>query len=166
MKRACVTGHRYIVKNKPNNIAINHLIDLALKDGIQQFYVGMSRGADFLFADILSERNLNWVAIIPCISQTHLWNKTDKDKHKFLVDKADDMIILHDEYKRGVMHYRNRYMVDNSELLLAIYDDSAKGGTFYTVNLALKQHKKVVQFNPNTHQFNVLKSRQLSFNLF
>ncbi len=166
LKRACVTGHRYIADNRVNRKAVNHLIDLAVKSGIEQFYVGMSRGADFLFADVLSERKLNWVAIIPCKTQTHLWNKSDKEFHRKLVDKAEDMIILHDEYKRGVMHYRNQYMVDNSELLLAIYDDSGKGGTFHTVNLALKQHKKVVQFNPNTHQFNVLKSRQLSLTIF
>ncbi len=166
MKRACVTGHRYIVRNKPNNIAVNHLIDLALRDGIEQFYVGMSRGADFLFAEILSERKLNWVAIIPCISQTHLWNKTDKNKHKFLVDKAEDMIILHDEYKKGVMHYRNRYMIDNSQLLLAMYDDCRKGGTAHTVGNAILQNKKVIQFNPHNHQFNIIESRQLSLNLF
>lgn len=163
MKTACVTGHRYITNNLINRKAVNHLIDLAItKDGIEHFYVGMSRGADFLFADVLSERKLNWTAIIPCTNQTHLWNESDREFHSQLVNKAEDMIILHEEYKHGVMHYRNQYMVNKSEILLAIYDNSEKGGTFHTVNLAIKQHLKVIQFHPQTYEFNVIKSNQLS----
>jgi len=166
MKIACVTGHRYITNNSINRKATNHLIKLAVESGYTKFLVGMSRGADFLFAEVLMGRKLNWTAIIPCTNQTHLWNYQDKDKHKSLIDKADDMIILHDNYQHGVMHYRNEYMVDNSEMLLAIYDDSGKGGTYHTVNLALKKHKQILQFNPQTHEFNVIKSRQLSLTLF
>lgn len=162
MKFASVTGHRYIVDNGFNRKAVNHLIDLAVESGIDKFLVGMSRGADFLFAEVLSERKLSWIAVIPCTDQTLFWNEYDRVHHKSLIDKADNMIVLNNEYKHGVMHYRNEYMVDKSEILLAIYDDMGKGGTAHTVNLALKKHKRVVQFNPRTREFNVIKSRQLS----
>ncbi|AFZ55584.1 SLOG family protein [Cyanobacterium aponinum] len=166
MKFASVTGHRYIVDNSMNRKAVNHLINLAVESGIEKFLVGMSRGADFLFARVLSERKLSWIAVIPCTDQTCLWNENDRTRHKGLIDKADNVIILSNEYKHGVMHHRNEYMVDKSEMLLAIYDNSVSGGTAHTVNLALKKHKRVVQFNPKTYEFYAIKSRQLSLNLF
>jgi len=173
MKFACVTGHRYIADNSLNRKAVNHLIDLAVESGIEKFLVGMSRGADFLFAEVLSERELSWIAVIPCTDQTLFWNESGRaaclwhrTRHKGLIDKADNVIILSNEYKHGVMHHRNEYMVDKSEMLLAIYDNSVSGGTAHTVNLALKKHKRVVQFNPKTYEFYAIKSRQLSLNLF
>lgn len=166
MKFASVTGHRYIADNSLNRKAVNHLIDLAVESGIEKFLVGMSRGADFLFAEVLSKRELSWIAVIPCTDQTLFWNESDRTLHKSLIDKADNMIVLHNKYKQGVMHYRNEYMVEKSEMLLAIYDGSVRGGTYHTVGLALKKHKKVVQFNPKTYEFHVIKSRQLSLNLF
>ena len=166
MKIACVTGHRYITNNSINRKAVNELIRLAVESQIEKFLVGMSRGADFLFAQILSERKLNWVAVVPCVDQDKFWNDDDRSFYKSLLGKAEDIVILHSEYHNGVMHYRNEHMIDNSEMLLAIYDDSGKGGTFHTVNLALKKHKRVLQFNPQTHEFNVIKSRQLSLTLF
>lgn len=167
MKSACVTGHRYIRNNPVNRKAVNHLIDLAItKDGIERFLVGMSRGADFLFADVLSERNLNWKAVIPCNDQDSLWNQSDKRFRSKLISKSSDSIVLSSKYHHGIMHHRNEYMIDNSEILLAIYDGSKRGGTNNTVNLAIKKHKKVVQFHPQTYQFSVIESNQLSLNLF
>ena len=166
MKFASVTGHRYIVDNSLNRKAVNHLLNLAVESGIEKFLVGMSRGADFLFAEVLSERKLSWIAVIPCTNQTYLWNESDRTRHQLLIDKADNVTILSNEYKHGVMHYRNKYMVEKSEMLLAMYDDSGKGGTFHTFNLAIKKNKRVIQFNPKTYEFHVIKSRQLSLNLF
>lgn len=164
MKFASVTGHRYIVDNLINRKAVNYLINLAIENEIEKFLVGMSRGADFLFADVLSERKLSWIAVIPCRDQTNLWNEYDRSHHQSLMEKADNVIILSNEYRQGVMHYRNKYMVNKSEMLLAIYDGSKKGGTYHTFNLMIKNHKKVVQFNPKTNKFNLIESQQL--NLF
>jgi len=42
------------------------------------------------------------------------------------------------------MFERNRYLVNNAEHLLAVYDDSPNGGTAYTVNFA-KNWERVLQ---------------------
>lgn len=41
-------------------------------------------------------------------------------------------------------------MVDNSDILLAVYDGNSKGGTAYTVEYARKQGKQVILINPYT----------------
>lgn len=162
MKKACVTGHRNINNTQINCKAVNKLIDLAINNGIEQFLVGMSRGADFRFAEVLSERKLNWVAVIPCLEQTILWTTEDRNHHLHLLKFPSDMIILTDFYKQGVMQARNKYMVDNSELLLAIYDDSEKGGTAHTVKSAIEQNKLIYQFNPKNREFKTIYPSQLT----
>ncbi|MEG1073216.1 MAG: hypothetical protein RSE09_06210, partial [Oscillospiraceae bacterium] len=51
-------------------------------------------------------------------------------------------------YDRGCMHRRNRYMVDRSGLIIAVYD-GMMGGTLYTLNYALKEGLDVVLLDAN-----------------
>lgn len=60
------------------------------------------------------------------------------------------------------MQSRNNYMVRNSDICLAIWDGSSKGGTALTVQMAIKNYKPVYQFNPKTNQFNLIQYSQLS----
>ena len=41
------------------------------------------------------------------------------------------------------MQKRNRYMVDNSDLVLAVWNGEKRGGTWYTIDYALKKGKPV-----------------------
>lgn len=41
-------------------------------------------------------------------------------------------------------------MVDNADLVIAVYDGSSSGGTAYTVDYARKQGKKIIIINPFT----------------
>ena len=41
-------------------------------------------------------------------------------------------------------------MVDNCDLLIAIYNGEEKGGTAYTVNYARQQGKEILIIDPNT----------------
>ena len=62
-------------------------------------------------------------------------------------------------YQRGCFHIRNRYLVDNCDLLIAIFNGEGKGGTAYTVNYAMKQGKEIVILNPNTLTREVIPAR-------
>lgn len=163
MTTAFFTGHRSIKSNEKNIKGINKLIDFAIDKGVENFLVGMAIGGDLLSAEILSERKLNWIAVIPCGDQTKLWNQQDKNRYK-IIDYSTDRIILYEKYQEGVMQSRNNYMVINSDICLAIWDGSSKGGTALTVQMAIKNHKPIYQFNPKTNQFNLIQSQQL--NLF
>ena len=64
-----------------------------------------------------------------------------------------------DTYQRGCVHIRNRYLVDNCDLLIAIYNGEDKCGTAYTVNYAKQQGKEIVILNPNTLTREVIPAR-------
>ena len=51
------------------------------------------------------------------------------------------MIYISKEKKKGCMHARNRYMIDNSSLCIA-YMTRQSGGTAYTVKYAQENNKK------------------------
>ncbi len=38
---------------------------------------------------------------------------------------------------------RNRYIVDKSELVIAVFNGIQKGGTWYTINYAHKENKHI-----------------------
>ena len=47
--------------------------------------------------------------------------------------------MVQHHYTKGCMLRRNRYMVDRSSLLIAVYDGTPKGGTMNTLAYALRQ---------------------------
>jgi len=67
----------------------------------------------------------------------------DIEKYNILLEKADEKVILNDEYKRGCYYQRDRYLVDNSSLCIS-YQTRKKGGTAYTVDYANKQGLQVI----------------------
>ena len=71
------------------------------------------------------------------------FNKTQKLTYLNLIEKADKIKYVSDEYFDGCMQKRNRYMVDNSSILIA-YLYSNMGGTKYTVNYAEKNGKNII----------------------
>lgn len=60
-----------------------------------------------------------------------------------LISVCDNVTVLSKSYSRGCFFTRNRYMVDNSSWVLAVYDGREKGGTFYTIGYAKKQCKEI-----------------------
>ena len=50
-------------------------------------------------------------------------------------------------------------MVDNSDVLIAIFNGDPKGGTAYTVNYARKKGKEIVIINPDTFERIVINGR-------
>ena len=56
------------------------------------------------------------------------------------------------EYHPAKMQLRNKYMVDNADIVIACWNGSTKGGTFNCVNYAKKMQKRLVVINPITHK--------------
>ena len=80
---------------------------------------------------------------MPCKNQDQGYSKEDKIRYQNLLKKASKVIYLGDEYVNGCMQIRNRFMVDNSSLIIA-YMYAERGGTLYTVNYAKKKEKDII----------------------
>ena len=144
-KSCSFTGHR-IIKNDFNLQKFDDLLESLINDGYNTFLIGMAIGFDTLAFERLllkKEKNIKIIACIPCREQDKFFNKKEKEKYKYLLEKADEKIFFSEEYDDGCMFVRNRFMVDNSSTLIAYFYKKI-GGTYYTINYAEKKRKNII----------------------
>lgn len=158
-KTCCCTGHRpkgfpfeYGV-DKPKHTAylktLEEKTELAITEyGITNFISGMAMGVDLDFAEtVLKLRNKYHIKLecaIPCRNQTLNWDVKDKLRYDSILKRADNVKLVSERYTAECMLKRNRYMVDKSELIIAVFNGIKKGGTWYTINYAKKENKVIV----------------------
>ena len=67
-----------------------------------------------------------------------------------ILSKAKDIKFISEVYTGNrVYWFRDKYMVDNCDLLLAVWDGIEAGGTWLTVNYARKIGKPIVYYDFN-----------------
>ena len=125
-----------------------------IQEGCDTFYCGAARGMDIECGEIiLAEKEtdnpqIRLVCVVPFVQQAKSWNTYWQLRYARLLDEADELVQMCEHYQRGCYHMRNRYMVDQSDAVIAIYDGQSNGGTAYTVNYARQQGKEVIVLNP------------------
>ncbi len=65
-----------------------------------------------------------------------------------IVQQADLRYYVNREYHKDCMLERNRYLVEHSNCLLAVYDEAQRGGTAATVNYARELHREIIIVDP------------------
>ena len=145
-KTCCVTGHRDIPAGQMDRILKlrRHEILAAIEDGYTHFISGFAAGVDLLFADIVAELKelcpITLEAAIPYPGRM----KTPDETFQRLIRCCDTVKIHSDSYFKGCYMRRNRYMVDQSQRVIAVYDGRATGGTAATVRYAKGKDVRVV----------------------
>lgn len=163
----CFTGHRSQKlpwKFNENNlrcivakVKLKKLIIEALHNGYKRFFCGMALGFDLMCAEILlniKEKHPNkysdieLIAAIPCKNQDCKWHTKDKIRYRKLLNRMDKVRCKY-EYYNGAecMLERNRYMVNNSSLMIALFDGQA-GGTKSTIEYARKNGLEIKIITP------------------
>ncbi len=158
IKNCCCTGHRpksfpfeYGVdeeKHKAYLKALEEKIKFAITEyGVANFISGMAIGVDMDFAEIVlklrNEYPITLECAIPCPNQTLKWGNADKLRYKRILNRADKISIVSQYYTPECMLKRNRFMVDKSELVIAVFNGIEKGGTWYTINYAKRKNKNM-----------------------
>lgn len=147
-KTCCVTGHRDIPAGQVGHIkkSLEQEVDRAIRDGFTRFISGFADGVDLLFAEIVVERiaknpSLKLIAAIPY--QKRLDTLRKAEWAKALIDLCAEIYIAAEEYHPSVYAKRNRYMVERSDRVIAVYDGREKGGTVGTIRLAHMMKKEL-----------------------
>lgn len=155
----CVTGHRpnklygYDLKN-PKWIELkNNLKSILIENQCNEAISGMALGVDTVFAIAVLElknegHNIKLHCAIPCKNHSCKWIRESVDLYNYILSKADKVCIVTDEeYKPWLMQKRNEYMVNNSDIIIAVWDGT-NGGTANCVRYAEKQNKKIIRITP------------------
>ena len=146
MKTCCVTGHREIPADKLvyAETELRKAVVAAASDGYTRFINGGAAGADLLFAAIVAELKAQGYPLFLETALPYAGRQKSKDLEfqKMLAD-CDEVKYFSERYNRGCYFVRNRYMVDESSRVIAVYDGRDSGGTVFTMQYAHKKGKAV-----------------------
>ena len=154
----CVTGHRpegfpfSCRQDCDAYLEYRHVlhreIEILLREGYRDFISGMARGVDIDFAsEIIRFRDeegfisLEAALSYPCYPSKRKTN--DAAKRDDLISQCNLRTVVSPYYHRGCMQKRNRYMVDKSDIVLAVWNGEKRGGTWDTIEYALSRNKEI-----------------------
>ena len=170
----CVTGHRPnqlfgydiyskkydLIREKLEKVMVSESQRAYDKYGVDTFrYIsGMALGIDTIFFEIalwLREHSGDFtvevVAAVPFLGQESAWPKESRKQYHELLEQADETIVVSKGgYEPWKMQRRNEFMVDHSDVVLAVYNGAKFGGTKNCVDYAQKQNKELIIINPRS----------------
>ena len=161
-RTCCFTGHRPEKlpwgsdEGGPRCVALKErlrdMLEEAYRAGYRHFISGMARGTDLYFCEAAlalrdEQPGITVEAAIPCEEQAARWPEEERQRYFNLIGRCDLETMVQHHYARGCMLRRNRYMVDRSSRLIAVYDGML-GGTMYTLTYAMKQGLEVLILDP------------------
>ena len=131
--------------------------------GCLHFISGVARGFDTWAAEeVLALRekdaNVRLTCAVPFPEQAKAWQAEEQERRESMLSRADAVVVLSPHYTRNCFFIRNRYMVEQADVLLCAWDGKS-GGTAYTVKYALQKNKTVIQIDPATAQVSIIGER-------
>ena len=145
-KACCVTGHREIPEDKKEYVIaeLEKEIRAAVTDGYTRFISGFAEGTDLIFAALVIELKAQGYPLVleAALPYRGRLNSDDQDFQKIL-SLCDRIKVLCEKSSYNCYHIHNRYMVDQSSRVIAVYDGREDGGTAYTISYASTQGKMV-----------------------
>ena len=124
-------------------------IEAVAFSGITHFICGMAAGCDLYFCEAVIEiRRSNPAitieAVIPWSGQADRWAAALREKYRNLLSACDYETLVQNHYDAECLMRRNRYMVDNSSILIAAYNGT-RGGTMNTMLYAMRQGVEIIE---------------------
>lgn len=174
MTTVCFTGHRPKDFDGWNAPAPQHVLDwletyinklVDMKDKIT-FISGAAQGVDQWAADIVlkvkkerPEKEILLTIAMPYVGFGNNWPHAAREKLDKINKYADNVVyVLPKECTRDhwfFLQKRNEWMVDRSELVLAVWNGST-GGTFNCVQYAKQQKIRIIRYDfPNRKTYKI-----------
>lgn len=160
----CFTGHRPqnlpfgFNEEDPRCIRMRRMLarkteELILSQGATHFISGMAIGVDIICAEIVLELREKYSHItlecaVPCKSQPCKWSDSMKERYYSILERSNKVTFVQDSYTSDCMHKRNRYMIEHTDVVIAVWNGNPSG-TGYTVNYAKEKGRKIYLLNPD-----------------
>ncbi|NFI09711.1 DUF1273 domain-containing protein [Clostridium botulinum] len=173
----CFTAHRphllygYELSNKKYQLLAKKIREICImlieRYSVDTFITGGALGGDTVAFFVVENLKIRYPCIknilaIPFKNQPNKWNDIDRERYRRMLNLADELVyvdaldrykiskIEKDTYNIRKLQVRNRYMVDCSNYVIAIYNGNCKGGTYNCIQYAKKQNKTIITLNPIT----------------
>ncbi len=142
------------------------LLEFIQKRKADRFLFGMALGVDSMAFDVCTKireqlhPEVRLVAAVPYADQAQHWDPEHRQRYRHRLDVADEVVRV-DElpeyavpkvpvgiYDPAKLLARNQYLVDQADLVLAVWTEVERGGTYDTVCRARKAGRELVIYNP------------------
>jgi uncharacterized phage-like protein YoqJ len=154
LKTLCFTGHRSqklpwrFNENDERCITmkkeLKEQLEISINEGYDTFLSGMALGFDMICVETLLElkkkyKHIIIIGVLPCKDQDCKWPEKEQKRYRKLLDQLDYIRCKYDKYIGAeCMLERNRFMVDNSSKMIALFNGQ-NGGTKSTIDYAKKR---------------------------
>ena len=151
LHRCCFTGHRtdkMDIGEKEVKPLLEKAIDNAIAEGYVTFITGMAMGTDIWAAEIVLERknrnkDIHLIGALPHPGFESRRSLTEKMRFNKIIKNVDFIKEINDHYFTGCYQVRNEWMVNHSNLVIAVFNGQ-KSGTKNTVDYAKRKGVEVV----------------------
>ena len=146
MSSCAFTGHRELFADF-DRLLLERVVSTLVRRGCTDFYCGMAKGFDLAAAEIVlkfKKEGARLIACIPYAGQAEYFSAADKERYEQILLYCDEKKVFAEKYNRYCMHSRDRFMVENCDVLVC-YLRKTSGGTFYTVNYAMSRGVKIIE---------------------
>ncbi len=124
-------------------------VESVYQGGILHFICGMATGCDTYFCEAVmalraAHGDVTLEAAIPWEGQSARWSAQQKLRYHRLVADCDFYTLVQKHYTPDCLMKRNRYMVDNSSVIIAA-SAGKPGGTMSTMLYAIRQGLALIE---------------------
>ena len=148
-KICCFTGHRVLPADQVENIyeLFPSILEKLYSQGVREFRAGGALGFDTLAArEVIKYRishpDVSLVLALPCVNQDERWSARQRDAYSYVLSSANEVVYISEEFTDTCMKDRNRYLVEEADVLIAYASRSASGAG-QTVRMAKKRGVQV-----------------------
>ena len=99
----------------------------------------MAEGTDRIIAIAAKELNIPIVCCYPFPKKYY------SPIEEWIIEN-NQVIYVSPMYTKNSYFLRDRFIVDQSNIILCVWDGKGGGGTFFTRNYALKKKKKIIDY--------------------
>lgn len=102
---------------------LEHVIIDLYQRGVRHYKAGGAMGFDTLAARTILKLRKEYLdmelsLVLPCLTQTRRWPAEDVEEYERIKAQADNVVYTSQEYTKGCMFKRNRYLVNNSSICI------------------------------------------------
>lgn len=151
LHRCCFTGHRpekMSYSESEIKPLLERVIDKAIQSGFTTYITGMAPGVDIWAAEIVLEKKkrnpaLHLICAIPHPGFERRRTIYEQERYKNIIQNADYTKTICTHPFKSCYQIRNEFMVDRSNLVIAVWNGTASG-TKNTVDYAKRKGVKVI----------------------
>ena len=103
------------------------IINLIEKENVTYYILGMAAGIAMYAAETVLDLKekypyISLECMLPCVNYSDKWQRELRQRYFCVISKCDTETLIQRHYSKNCMHKRDQYIVNQSNIMLAVWD--------------------------------------------